>query len=538
MREIRIDEDTRIYYIYEDKTYYIENKNTTTARTTATNAKHVLDIVAPSNTVTIDDLISLAETYETITSLSYTWEDTGAYIKTIQLNDFSTHPICIDCEKSKLYIMNTDVIFDLSINIDKKSRLTPIYSYFLHTLGLRIDTDIVNLPNLTIIYNTLMQYYTPTVYNVIGTRQVDDSGNPLPLRYTSNIKLSNYTNTSPVLYTVTPNPNSLYTPTPIANILQLESNIMTLTTPVPSSIHVGDTLTVTNAVTTVDTTTYTADGTYTIQSIHDNTIYTTENFNSPFLYVPSTVSAVAYKSSIESVSREDRTITFSTLADLSNFLIGDTITIYGTTIETEYETLTIDGNYTISDIKNHTITVEETPVTDYTVTEGQTPYAYKKILIGNIDTITDNTITIEENLLPSITTNSPVVIERIDDNSTIYTTLTNIEGVTLTISYTYTTPYTAQYGVLNQRVPYTETLVTIEESKNLAESILPVGKFMLDNFAQAVQYIQLVEELEYPTEDNLNSVLALVPSEYTLEESIGGIEKMQCLGVYSELYKE
>ena len=69
MREIRIDEDTRIYYIYEEKLYYIENKGTATPRATAEEAKKVLDIVAPFNPVTIDDLISLATVYETLTSL-------------------------------------------------------------------------------------------------------------------------------------------------------------------------------------------------------------------------------------------------------------------------------------------------------------------------------------------------------------------------------------------------------------------------------------------------------------------------------------
>ena len=123
MREIVIDTDTRIYYIYEDKSYYIENKNTTTLRTDATEAKKVLDIVAPDNEVTVEDLIALATNPEYLTSLSFTYSDDGAYIATVQLNEFSKHPITLNAEKSKLYIMNTDYIFDLALKEGRRNRL-------------------------------------------------------------------------------------------------------------------------------------------------------------------------------------------------------------------------------------------------------------------------------------------------------------------------------------------------------------------------------------------------------------------------------
>ena len=62
MREIVIDTDTTVGYDFELKKFYVTNKGTTTNRDTNTEIKAVLDIVAPDNTVSLNDLKTLADT--------------------------------------------------------------------------------------------------------------------------------------------------------------------------------------------------------------------------------------------------------------------------------------------------------------------------------------------------------------------------------------------------------------------------------------------------------------------------------------------
>ena len=77
-REIIIDSDTLIGYNYPLGKYYVTNQNTTTYRADLMEAKNVLNIVAPSNSVTIYQLKSLQDTLETLTSLSSPLSDNGA----------------------------------------------------------------------------------------------------------------------------------------------------------------------------------------------------------------------------------------------------------------------------------------------------------------------------------------------------------------------------------------------------------------------------------------------------------------------------
>ena len=521
MREIIIDEDTRVYYIYEDKSYYIENKATVTPRTTATETKRVLDIVAPSNTVTIDDLISLAETYETLTSLSYTWDSTGAYIKTIQLNDFKTHPITIDCTKSKLYIMNTQMIFDLTLTEGRRYRLDTMQAYYRDTLGLDLT-----LQELTDIYTILTSYYNPTPYNVIGEREDN-----LPLYYTNQVKLSNYRGTAPSIYTLTKNPNNSYTYTTIGNILSIENNIITLSTPVPNSIKIGQLIVVSNTVTTVDTAEYTADGSYIVKDIQGNLIYTTENLSSPYTYQPPVLSITAYKNTIEEASRDNSTITLTNPP--TQYLIGDQITIVGTTIETEYETLSIDGTYSIINIEGNVLTVDEQPITNYTYTVGEQPYAYKSIYANNIGTITGTNIEVEGNVSTDISINTPIVVIY-QNGSREYSTVTGIDNSTVTVSNTLTN-FETNCGLVNIPVPYPETLVAVEYSKD-AET-LPVSDFMVDTDEEVTAYLSLLNNNVLPTEENYNRYMSIV--ENTMTKEIGGnTYEMTLLGLYNEIYEE
>ena len=529
MREIIIDENTRVYYIYEDKLYYIENRNTTTPRTTAVETKKVLDIIAPSNTVIINDLISLAETYETLTSLSYTWEDTGAYIKTIQLNSFDKHPLCIDCEKSKIYIMNTEYIFDLTLTESYRTRIEIMQLYYRDTLGLSLT-----IQELSDLYQLLTLRYNPTPYNVIATPMDTEHA----LRYNNIIKLSNYRKNSPATYTVTQNPNNKYNYDVIAHIVQIQNNAILLSAPAPSSLYIGQELNVSNTYTTVDTTTYTADGTYYIQEIDGNLILTTENLSSPYLYQPPILFALAYKTAVLSIDRDEQSITVPDTTDASYFVIGDTVVVHGTSIPTEYETLTADGTYTIKGIEDNVIYVEETPTTNYILPDGATTYPciYKPLEACTINTIT-NTNIITETAIPSfIQVNSEVMVSYpngVENPTMEYTTVTGIDNKTLTISLPITN-FTANYGLLRQPTPYSETLITVNSSTN--PNLLPTGSFMVDNTEQVNQYLHLLPNLTLTNSGNYESLNKAVPQTYPV--SIGSVEYMSLLGLYSEIYKE
>ena len=522
MREIVIDTDTRVYYIFEEKKFYVENKDTTTYRFTVTDTKNVLDIVAPSNTVTVDDLENLATTYETLTSLSYTWSDDGSYIATIQLNDFSKYPLTLDTEKGKLYIMNTELIFDLTTNESGVQRVQYMQAFYHDRVGLNVEEA-----DLRTLYNIMVSYYSPNPYNVIEANE--DSS--LALKYNNVIKYSNFNDKAQAVYTLTFNPNNKFTDTTIAYILSLQDKVMTLTDTVPTSIHVGDVLTVTNAVTYVENYPYPANGDYTVTAIEGNTITVNENFPAPYEYVPPILNIVAYKSLIEEVSREHNTITCDNHADLSSFLIGDKIIIKGTEIVTDYETLTVDGEYTIADISGHKITVEEKPATDYAYSSGTQPYVYKNIADGEVDTVEGTTITMTNTLSIPLTANTPVAIlfpNKTEEFAEVVSVTDNVITVDTELS-----SFEANYGLLNTAIPATEVLITVTDTEK--ENVMPNTSFIVDNNAECTQYLNLLPTLTAPTEIMYNKVNGYVDTTYAVSTTVG-ITSMSLLGLYSEVY--
>ena len=536
MREIKLDSDTRIYYIYEDKTYYIENKETTTPRTTAEEALKVLKVIAGEtpvdingNAITEDRLIELATVYETLTSLSYNWDDTCAYIKTIQLNSFDKHPITIDCEKSKIYIMNTEYVFDLTLTEGFRTRIEIMQLYFKDTLGLALD-----IQELSDIYELLTTRYNSTPYNVITTPTEQEPD----LKYSNIVKLSNFRNNSPAVYTITFNPYNNYTPQKVANILQIQNNAILLSTTAPSELYKGQKINISNTSTTVDTTTYTADGEYIIKDIDGDLIYTTENLSSPYIYQPPTLFATAYKTPVLAVDRDEQSITLSDISDASYFEVGDSVVIQGTIIPTDYENLTVDGTYTIQGIEDNIIYVTEAPATNYQIPDGATtyPYIYKPIQAGIVNTITNTNIILEAVPPSFIQVNSEIMVSYPNSTGTPtmdYTTVSGIDDKTLTISSSITN-FAPNFGELNKLVPYPETLITIEDTTN--SNLLPNGSFMVDNFSQVNPYLQLLPNLTLTNQENYDSLNTAVPQTYSV--SIGSVEYMTLKGIYSKIYSE
>lgn len=543
MREIRIDLDTVVGFDFEKQYYYITNKNTTTTRTAVQDTLDVLDIVAPDHTITENGLISLAQDMEALTDLYYTWEDTGAYIKAIQLNDYSKYPLVLDGNKKKIYILNSTIIFDLTLNDGLRPRLEQVQAFYRDTLGLY-----VNLKDLEVLYKTLVSFYNPVCYNTITINQ-DYTSENYTLQYDNTLKLSNYRGTSLATYTCTLNPTNQYNHTPIGSIKNITDNVITLTAEVPTEVHVGSLINIINADTTIDTTTYSANGTYTVQSVTNNQITTTENLPADFNVTLPTLNIVAYKNTISAINSEAQTITLTNSAE--GFSIGDTIVVQDTVIQTDYETLSVDGFYSIIGIEDNILYVDEQPTTDYTSTS-ETAYVYKPITIGEVIAIEDNTITLGDNPPSTLTTDTPIVVFTTTTTQEKpimqYAEVLNVYDTTLLVD-TSLIDNVQKYGVLRNSTPFPYTLIKVENSKR--EDILPNGEFMVDTPEQAIEYIGLLKTLVQPINieegeeaytyiGNFTSCGMQVPSTYMITDHISsGINpEMECLGVYSKVYSE
>ena len=186
-RYIDIDTDTRVGFNYIKNQYYVTNKGYTTYRNSDTEAEiqevlHALDITS----VTDEELLELKDDMEELYKVSYTLQDTGAYIHTLQFNDFKRYPLTLDCEKKKLYIMNSTIIYDLTLNESPKNvRIPRILSFYKNTLGLLMTTH-----DMSYFYSLLLSYYYPTCYN-----QVMYNTNTKKYFYNNKFLLSNYSNT-------------------------------------------------------------------------------------------------------------------------------------------------------------------------------------------------------------------------------------------------------------------------------------------------------------------------------------------------------
>lgn len=565
MRNVDIDTDTSYGYIFEEKAFYVTNKGTTTKRLatvktiddrlqeSATETKQVLDIVAPNNTVTVDDLILLATTYEDLKDLYFTYSDDGSYIYSIQLNDYKKNPIVMDAEKKKLYIMNTDIIYNLPLNDSKLARLEYIQAFYHDTLGLSVE-----LPELTSIYNLLIQFYSPTCYNEITA--ITNSDNTYSYMYNSYVKLSNYNDTANTVYSLQANPYEEYTPELIGNILQIEENAITCTTDMTELVKVGSTVEIKNTDYSMGAYNYSANGKAKVSSVVSNVIYTTENLPSSFIYQPATLYISAYETQIVSVDRDSQAITLTNSEIASNYLVGDKIRVKGTTVATQYETLTVDGTYTIMKVEDNIIYTEEAPATNYTGANG---FVFKPIEVGTCNKV-ENSVIYADNEVPNtltVGTNICVTIPKTDvtaEPTWLYGTVATISEnkKVVTVEASMGVSYTAHYGEICKQKPSPIVLIDVTKSKTDESSLynsvspqnakeFPTGKFIVDTWAESLLYLGLEKHTPIPDtvpplapstssfESNINSE---VPSTFPLKVSPDKTFTMHLLGTATKVY--
>ena len=556
-REIQVTETTGntviVGYDFEHKYYYVTNKGYTTKRDTSTLIKEVVDVIASDYSTSLpteEQIQALSTTYEGLQNLYYTWSDTGSYIATIRINTYKEHPLTLNAEKGKLYIMNSNIIFDLSLNEDYRGRVEAIRMYYYDILGINLSYRFYKA-----LYDLITSYYYLKVYNNITLTNNNN------LMYTNTFSMSNFSNASPISYICTANPQDTYSLEKLADIISLENKVITLPTAVPSTINIGDTLNISNAVTEVENTPYSANGNYTITAIEGNTITVDENFPTPFYYNPPTLNIRGYETNISTINRATNEITLTTDVP-DGLLIGDIITVYGTTITTSIgEVLTVDGEYTIASIglnadgttNTKVIIVEEQPSTNYTYSSGTHPVVYKEIKVADIDKIEGTSINLTNSPSLPLTNGTKTVIIYTEGTKSM-TTVQIYNTETKVVTTQSTLPSTeAQYGTLNRLVPSTEVLINILSST--FPNYMPEGEIMVEKYAECTNYIALSRpafigsnaeanfQKVLPDENIYGNLNKPVPNSYTVtwrekDSDRDSTTNMQLEGMYSVIYKE
>ena len=521
----------RVGYNYIKNKFYVSNKGSVTYRDTVKDIQAVLHAL---NIDYVEDttIAAFKTTMEEVIDIYYTLSDTGAYISSIQFNDFSDYPIILDCEKSKLYIKNSTVIYDLKTKESPKIvRVPRLCSFYKEVLGLNIaQTDMLKL------YELITSYYYPTCYIQFQEREdIKD-----PLYYGDTLLLSDYSESANAVYNWKYNPLNKAMPKDIANIVEINANKnqIILTEPLSEetikeyNITEGSIILVNGVNVQIGESTYTCDGSYTISDISSNIITVSSTLPINYIYPYYTCSLISDTYTILSINRDTNSIEVEETPD--NILIGNTICILGTTITTEYETVSCDGKYTVNNIQGNTIYVNEVIPTNFTSTEETEANLYKEVYTLNINKIENQIIYFTE--MPSITMTLHKVMVYNNSINTVYT-VSGQQDNSIAVTE-YIENYIAEYPQLQYPIPSDEVKVSITYVKEQYEKELPISEFILDTPEQAREYIINYTFAIAPSE----SLIYKVYKEYEYEINIKlrhiGEISMKFLGLYSEVYKD
>ena len=371
-------------YYYPDQKFFVTNKNTTTTRNTAEQILKVMlvllgkvEIETPKGNIDLTDLDNpekleinarkleqlIKNTTETLgTPITCTLEDNGSYIRTLQFNDWIDYPLAVDCEKGNIYIKNTNIVYPLDLDESPDTRVARFCSYYLETLGLEIKTEIMLQA-----YNLLAnQYNEPSFYNLLSKDSVTNN-----LSYTNTFRMNNYTDVSAITCEGTRNPNGETVNKEIGNTLNIDNvnGVIYLEVPINKEnkdkfLSPGFKVAVEGASYEEDGTTYSADGTYTINQLLIDEDETSPNYEkvtaiqveepipSSYEYPYPTCYVQSLECPIFSMERENRIIKVEKLPQ--DLLVGDIIHVKDATIG-EKDTVnyvSLDGPYTVQSISN------------------------------------------------------------------------------------------------------------------------------------------------------------------------------------------
>ena len=554
-RRIKINndtlEDTFVGYNYKNSEFFIENKGTRTTRKTAEEVEAILKVLCnfeEGKYPTADDLTTeLVEQAELLQEVTYTYSNTDAYIKTLQFNEHAENPLTLDLPSHTLYVMNSDLIFDLSLNESISYRLPVLIQYYEHTLGLTIG-----LHQMEAIYNFIISYYNPYVQLQIQPRESTAE----TLWYTTTFKLLNYNKLSPIELTCTFNPYDRYElpTTKLADIKTINQNTNTihLTSAIPPSLQVEDIITIDNSDVQIENVPYSDNGTYTITGLDKeaNIIQVKEQFAVAFEVERKELYKVQSKEQISNISRQAFTITLTNSIP-NTYTVGDIITVIGTQTTEDGENVSADGDYIIAKLDNltNTITVSQQIPIDFT---GSTAYVYKKLPLGLITSIDAEAITLDTEPKYSLTSTDYVQVQ---DDTALYkvstvTPVSGSENYVITLTNPYPLPYSVPYAQLYEPKPQTWVNVEVTSSTN---TNIPVGSFMVDNLEQCTEYMLTM----FPNEqDVMRTYIAtsmdyilnlsgypnkeILPKRVPLVTEIAGLTGVtwKCYGLYDERYTE
>lgn len=542
-RYIDIDIDTRIGFNYIKQKFYVTNKEYTTYRNTVADIQEVLHALEITN-ITDAEIQALKDYTEDLYKVSFTFQDTGAYIHTLQFNDFKEYPLTLDCEKQKLYIMNSTTIYDLTLNESPRNvRIPRILSFYKNTLGLLISTE-----DMRYFYSLLLSYYHPKCYNQIMYNEETDK-----YFYNNKFLLSNYNNTSDATYICTYNPNNNATYTDIGYVVGTNTtdNTIILSQNISKEDLKGyNKVIIQGTETTVDGSEYSADGEYTVTALGGNILQVAETmpFAYEFPYKECYVLSAQY--TITEMNRTNRTITLHEQPD--NILVGDVILVSGASVESNFETISCNGTYTVESINNKVITVEEEIPTDF---DGEA-ILIKEIFISNISRIYNKKLTLTNSTDLDLTGATILIHTIADDETTIENyTVSAFTANSITVAediaaYNYTSTCPKLYLPIPKPTEDTEVLIDVTSVSDNAKEVFPMGEFMVDNFEQCQNYIGTLAHLVVPSEeikDNLyteipqSMELVAIPDLTTAREGdtiTCSISEMEFKGLYSKIYTE
>ena len=210
--EIKADSNPYVGYNHITSEFYVKNLDTKTAAKTATDAKLILDITSPGNKVSLESIAQLEHRLEPITSISYTLEDTGRYIKTIYFNEYKS--LSIQYDEPSLYIQGSNEMWDMSSTLSQDSVSLFMWQYFVYYVGLNMPRKLMN---------AIIAYYKeiqkPYVYNIVTPLTDEEKDAGKSLTYSNQFTMNNADHTSKGEYTGTKNPDNLYT----LNVYDIES---------------------------------------------------------------------------------------------------------------------------------------------------------------------------------------------------------------------------------------------------------------------------------------------------------------------------
>ncbi len=396
--EIKADSNTYVGYNFLTSEYYVKNIETTTAAKTPQEAKLILDITAPRNYVSIEDITLLSRTFEPITDIYYTLEDTGKYIKTIYFNTYKTFSMQYD--EPLLYIQGSNEVWNMSSTISVESISTFMWQYYVYQLGLDMPKELINR-----IIKYFKDIQTPYVYNTIKQRSQEDKDNGVPLEYTNELIMNNADGTSRGEYTATKNPDNEYTlntynifkagvdhviETYDVDTIEMNYKRINLTKLYDANIFIGKQIEIYN--------TDLIDGVYTIESV-DNDTYDEENpdkakthlivveeFEKNYvpLYGQDILRILPVTLDVVNITNEgEQAINTSEAVPTDIFKVGDEIEVFNTGV--------VDSFYTIKSISGNKIIIEETFSESYTPKNGPA-----KIVRESAKKVKDNSITCVE----------------------------------------------------------------------------------------------------------------------------------------------